>query len=48
MSLEEAKKLLREHRIEKLPLVDSEGYLKGLIITISDIEKAKMYPNALT
>ena len=44
-SLEEAKKLLREHRIEKLPLVDSEGYLKGLI-TISDIEKAKMYPNA--
>lgn len=44
-SLEDAKKLLREHRIEKLPLVDSEGYLKGLI-TISDIEKAKMYPNA--
>lgn len=39
-SLEEAKKLLREHRIEKLPLVDSEGYLKGLI-TISDIEKLK-------
>ena len=46
-SLEEAKKLLREHRIEKLPLVDSEGYLKGLI-TISDIEKAKMYPNELS
>ena len=36
-SLEEAKKLLREHRIEKLPLVDREGYLKGLI-TISDNE----------
>ena len=44
-SLEEAKKLLRAHRIEKLPLVDGEGYLKGLI-TISDIEKAKMYPQA--
>lgn len=44
-SLEEAKKLLQAHRIEKLPLVDDEGYLKGLI-TISDIEKAKMYPQA--
>lgn len=44
-SLEEAKKLLQAHRIEKLPLVDDQGYLKGLI-TISDIEKAKMYPQA--
>lgn len=44
-TLEEAKKILSAHRIEKLPLVDEEGYLKGLI-TISDIEKAKKYPNA--
>lgn len=44
-SLEAAKKILREHRIEKLPLVDAAGYLKGLI-TISDIEKAKLYPQA--
>lgn len=44
-SLEEAKSILAEHRIEKLPLVDGEGNLSGLI-TISDIEKAKLYPNA--
>ncbi len=44
-NLLEAKALLAEHRIEKLPLVDSEGNLKGLI-TIKDIEKAIMYPNA--
>lgn len=44
-SLEEAKKLLAQHRIEKLPLVDNEGQLKGLI-TIKDIEKATKYPNA--
>ena len=44
-SLAEAKKLLAEHRIEKLPLVDNEGNLKGLI-TIKDIEKAIMYPQA--
>ncbi len=43
--LMEAKKLLADHRIEKLPLVDSEGNLKGLI-TIKDIEKTIMYPNA--
>ncbi len=43
--LMEAKKLLADHRIEKLPLVDNEGNLKGLI-TIKDIEKAIMYPNA--
>lgn len=43
--LVEAKSILSEHRIEKLPLVDSEGNLKGLI-TIKDIEKAIMYPNA--
>jgi IMP dehydrogenase len=44
-SLEQAKELLRKHRIEKLPLVDDRGYLKGLI-TIKDIEKAQKYPNS--
>ena len=43
--LVEAKKILSEHRIEKLPIVDEEGNLKGLI-TIKDIEKAIMYPKA--
>ncbi len=44
-SLEEAKDILRKHRIEKLPLVDANGHLKGLI-TIKDIEKATKYPNS--
>lgn len=44
-TLEEAKGILHRHRIEKLPLVDSEFRLKGLI-TIKDIEKARKYPNA--
>ncbi len=44
-SLEEAKKILGKHRIEKLPLIDNEGNLKGLI-TIKDIEKAQKYPNS--
>lgn len=44
-SLEEATKILRKHKIEKLPLVGSEGELKGLI-TIKDIEKSVKYPNA--
>ena len=44
-SLEEAKAILSEHRIEKLPLVDDDGILKGLI-TIKDIEKATKYPNS--
>ena len=44
-SIEEAKELLKKHKIEKLPLVDKEGNLKGLI-TIKDIEKTKAYPNA--
>lgn len=43
--LEEAKEILRKHRIEKLPLVDEQGRLKGLI-TIKDIEKAQKYPNS--
>lgn len=44
-SPEEAKEILRHHRIEKLPLVDHDGNLKGLI-TIKDIEKAQKYPNS--
>lgn len=44
-SLEEAKEILAKHRIEKLPLVDEEGRLTGLI-TIKDIEKAIQYPNS--
>ncbi len=44
-TLEEAKEILRAHRIEKLPIVDNEGALRGLI-TIKDIEKAVRYPNA--
>ncbi len=44
-SLEEAQKLLGKHRIEKLPIVDKHGYLKGLI-TIKDIEKSIQYPNS--
>jgi len=45
ISLEESKKLLHEHRIEKLLVVDQKGRLTGLI-TIKDIEKIKKYPNA--
>ena len=44
-SVEDAKELLRQHRIEKLPLVDEQGRLKGLI-TIKDIEKAQKYPSS--
>ena len=44
-SLEEAKGILGKHRIEKLPIVDEKGYLKGLI-TIKDIEKSIQYPNS--
>jgi IMP dehydrogenase len=45
ISLEDSKKLLHAHRIEKLLVVDDEYYLKGLI-TIKDIEKIKKYPYA--
>lgn len=45
ISLEESKKLLHKHRIEKLLVVDEEYNLKGLI-TIKDIEKIKKYPLA--
>ncbi len=44
-TLAEAKKILQEHRIEKLPLVDAAGNLKGLV-TIKDIEKMRKYPNS--
>ena len=44
-SLEDAKNILGKHRIEKLPIVDGKGYLKGLI-TIKDIEKSIQYPNS--
>jgi IMP dehydrogenase len=44
-SLEEAKEILHRHRIEKLPVVDEDFYLKGLI-TIKDIEKRIKFPNA--
>ncbi len=44
-TVEEAKEILKKHRIEKLPLVDDENNLKGLI-TIKDIEKVKEFPNA--
>lgn len=44
-TLEQAKKILQKHRIEKLPVIDKEGRLKGLI-TIKDIEKAEAYPQS--
>lgn len=44
-TLKEAQEILRKHRIEKLPIVDAHGNLKGLI-TIKDIEKAVQYPNS--
>ena len=43
--LQQAKDILMQHKIEKLPLIDGEGYLKGLI-TIKDIEKSVQYPNS--
>ena len=44
-TLEEAEKMLQQYKIEKLPLVDEQGILKGLI-TIKDIEKVIEFPNA--
>lgn len=43
--LVQAEQILKKHKIEKLPLVDEKGYLKGLI-TIKDIEKAIQFPNS--
>lgn len=45
-TMEEAKQILAKHRIEKLPLVDEKGELKGLI-TIRDIEKTIMFPSSV-
>ena len=44
-SLEESKRHLHEHRIEKLLVVDEQGHLRGLI-TMKDIDKVQKYPNA--
>jgi IMP dehydrogenase len=44
-TLEEAKEILARHKVEKLPLVDEHGRLRGLI-TIKDIEKARKFPHA--
>jgi len=44
-TLEEAERVLHEHRIEKVPVVDAEGILRGLI-TVKDIFKRRQYPNA--
>lgn len=45
VTLDEALEILSKHKIEKLPITDSEGVLKGLI-TIKDIEKSISYPNS--
>ena len=47
ISAKEAKDILQKYRIEKLPLVDENGLLKGLL-TVKDIQKARDYPNAST
>ncbi|NKB66729.1 MAG: IMP dehydrogenase [Candidatus Latescibacteria bacterium] len=44
-SLEKARQILHQHRIEKLPVVDDQGVLKGLI-TVKDIQKRIQYPHA--
>lgn len=44
-TLDDAQTILKKHKIEKLPLVDENGVLKGLI-TIKDIEKSVQYPNS--
>ena len=46
-TIEEVKRTLQKHRIEKLPLVDDNGILRGLI-TVKDIQKKLDYPNAAT
>ncbi len=45
ITLEEAAKVLQEHKIEKLPIIDENDILQGLI-TIKDIEKKQQFPNA--
>jgi IMP dehydrogenase len=44
-TLEQAKRILKDNRVEKLPVVDSQNHLKGLI-TIKDIQKQKAFPHA--
>ncbi len=44
-TLEQAEQILQEHKIEKLPVVDEDGYLKGLI-TFKDLEKKRKHPHA--
>lgn len=44
-SIEKAKEILHRHRIEKLPIVDKKGRLKGLV-TVTDIEKREKFPNS--
>jgi len=46
LSLDEAKEILHKHRLEKLPIIDDKGNLKGLI-TITDIKNREKYPEAL-
>jgi len=46
-TLEQARAILQKHRIEKLPLVDEQGHLQGLI-TVKDIQKKIQYPQAAT
>ena len=45
ITLEDAAKILQEHKIEKLPIVDEDNVLQGLV-TIKDIEKKEKFPNA--
>jgi IMP dehydrogenase len=47
IGLDEARNLLQKHRIEKLPLVDENNIIKGLI-TVKDIQKARDFPHAST
>ncbi|MHC1782390.1 MAG: IMP dehydrogenase [Anaerolineaceae bacterium] len=47
ISAKDARDILQKYRIEKLPLVDEHGILKGLL-TVKDIQKARDYPNAAT
>ncbi|MDD2450786.1 IMP dehydrogenase [Sulfurovum sp.] len=44
-TLDEASKMLQEHKVEKLPLIDDNNVLQGLV-TIKDIEKRERFPNA--
>jgi len=46
VELDACKELFRKHRIEKLPVVDDDGLLVGMI-TVRDIEKSKAFPNAV-